>query len=118
MERRDYHGSSSTMAPPHRSFRYPRTMRGLFFPLFGIWAVTGVWMAGCTDDDLVSTGPKDVLDGSVESSTPPPSPDGGGHVGRDCSNDLDAGDIWEHLECSGLYSDLAAKAVAADVKPY
>ncbi|MBS2016114.1 MAG: hypothetical protein JST00_24750 [Deltaproteobacteria bacterium] len=36
----------------------------------------------------------------------------------DCSKDLQADGIFGHLACTGLYGDFAAKAVAADVKPY
>jgi hypothetical protein len=73
--------------------------------------------AGCSDDaDPATPIDNDAATPAIDSS-PPVTQDGGSDAppGDPC---LDADGIWKRLECSGLYSSIATKTIAADVKPY
>ena len=83
-------------------------------------AVAG-W-AGCSSSDGSATPTPDAgpeaapvadalppVDSSLVDAAPPK---------RDCAADLQADGLAMHLDCTGLYSDLAAKTVALENKPY
>lgn len=73
------------------------------------------WASGCSEDPAASPVGGDASPDVVQ------QPDAGGDAAptkRDCTNDLNDDQIWNHLECSGLYSSFADKTVATDVKPY
>jgi hypothetical protein len=71
------------------------------------------WAAGCKSDGSLTA---DEGEGGTQDG---PSGDDGGQIPPlDCTGDLDGGDIWEHLQCTGLYADFQSKTVSPDVKPY
>jgi hypothetical protein len=79
-----------------------------------------VGTAGCSDDDAANPTP---VDGGSDTSTAPdvtPPSDGGSEGGGslDCTKDVDLDGVKKHLQCAGLYSDFAAKTVAADAKEF
>jgi hypothetical protein len=90
--------------------------RGWRLGLFLLPVCAAGWAAGCSDDSGVT--PSDTTDGG------PGGPDGTSGDGspsgpkRDCTGDLDAGDVWQHLECTGLYKDFQSKTLADEVKAY
>ncbi|MBX3207198.1 MAG: hypothetical protein KF764_19280 [Labilithrix sp.] len=76
------------------------------------------WGAGCADDPS-PVGPDDSDAGDAGVIEASPVEDAGPDASElDCAKDLDADEIWKHLECSGLYASFADKTVAPDVKPY
>jgi hypothetical protein len=88
-------------------------------------AVLGVaaWVAGCSEDEATNATP---ADGGADTSTTPdvisPPNDGGGggdsSTTLDCTKDSDLDGVKKHLQCTGLYSDFAAKTVSANAKEY
>jgi len=78
--------------------------------------------SGCSSDELGTT---DAPDAAPEAAAPdtfvPPLPDAAVDArppGRDCKADVQADGIQGHLDCTGLYSDFATKAIAIENKPY
>ncbi len=78
--------------------------------------------AGCSSDDAAVTVVPDAapeaapidafvppVDAAMVDAAPPM---------RDCAKDLQADGLHMHLDCSGLYTDFAAKTVAPENKPY
>lgn len=51
--------------------------------------------------------------GAPDVDASPPAP-----KGVDCTSDVDLDGMKKHLSCTGLYADIAAKKVAADVQAY
>lgn len=81
--------------------------------------VAAGYAAGCSDDDPVTpAGPDD--DGGTTDAKPDPADAGEGGVPVDpkCAPDKGKDGLYNHLSCAGLYSDLAAKTVAADLMAY
>ena len=95
-------------------------------PLFV--AMPAAW-AGCSSDDAGGTATP-LPDAAEEAAAPidafvPPIVDAAPFVEaeaappkRDCVADLQADGVQMHLDCTGLYSDFAAKTIAPDNKPY
>lgn len=83
-------------------------------------AVAG-W-AGCSSSDGSATPTPDAGPEAapVADALPPvdSSPVDAAPPKRDCAADLQADGLAMHLDCTGLYSDFAAKTVALENKPY
>jgi hypothetical protein len=79
-----------------------------------------VW-AGCSSDDLTAVDPAPEAGpeaAAVDAYVPPQDAALDASNKRDCKADLQADGIQKHLDCTGLYSDYAAKTVAPENKPY
>ncbi len=65
---------------------------------------------GTTSDDA----------GPVDAAPPPDpvSPPADADTTVRCDQDLAADGLYQHLQCAGLYADIAAKTVAAGLRPY
>lgn len=92
-----------------------------FFVVGTAVLAAAAWAAGCSEDEAT---PGAAVDGGADTSTPDvitPANDGGGDSSTttvDCAKDTDLDGVKKHLQCTVLYSDFAAKTVAADVKEY
>ncbi|MBX3233642.1 MAG: hypothetical protein KIT84_21085 [Labilithrix sp.] len=74
-----------------------------------------LWAAGCSDDDPIPAAPDD----DAGTDAPVVVPDAGGDVVTDpCAAQIDADGLAKVLSCSGLYADIGAKTLAADVQAY
>ncbi len=71
--------------------------------------LAAAWAAGCSDSDdhVTASGSPD---GGAVDAAPQPVVDSGPDP---CAPDLDADGLYDHLSCTGLYSDIASKTVAA-----
>lgn len=95
--------------------------RGLTSAILVSSLAAASYAAGCKSENAEA--PVEPEEAGVE--TGPPSeagptdsgvPDAGPTI--DCSKDQQADGVFGHLACTGLYSDLAKKTIAADVRPY
>jgi hypothetical protein len=88
---------------------------------FALPLAAAAW-AGCSDDAGLTSDPPDAAPETAPPDTyvPPPPVDAAPDAPpkRDCAADLDADGIQKHLDCAGLYSDFATKAVAPENKLY
>jgi hypothetical protein len=73
--------------------------------------------AGCSDDPEAGPVAPDAAPDAPDVSQVPVE-DAGGDAGRDCSEDEDPDGLMRHLECAGLYEDIAAKTVKPSARPY
>ncbi len=99
----------------------PRVLRAFRASLLvSILAGGVVAYAGCSSDDDASAQPTEDA-GTTDTSTDTSTPTDSGPP-KDAAPPVDAGpcgnDAPDDLACTGLYSDFAAKTVAADNKPY
>ena len=105
------------------AFRYRSVVRSvvlrsvfLTLPLVG-----AAYAAGCGSDEA-GTAPADagvdVKEEPVVDAAVPIDAADAADAGLDCTTDLAKDGLQGHLSCTGLYSDFAAKTVAADNKPY
>ena len=94
-------------------------LRSAFFvlPLMG-----AAWAAGCSSDDPPGASPEAGVDSRslVDTTAPPADAADAADAApkRDCTADQLADGLWKHLECAGLYSDIAAKTISKDAKAY
>lgn len=101
---------------PTSSFRRVARLSVVALPLVGLVAMSLAAVAACSDDPEATPDPEPVEAG--EAAAPDTSVADSGPSKRDCKTDLDGDGLSRHLECAGLYQDLATKAVAADLRPY
>ena len=111
-----------------RSGILDRTMHKVFLrlgtmgALFTLPLSAAIW-SGCSSssDDPATT---DTPDAGPEAAThdvyvaPVDAAPEAAPPGRDCAADVQADGLQQHLDCTGLYSDFATKAVAAENKLY
>ncbi|MEO9142743.1 MAG: hypothetical protein ABI332_10740, partial [Polyangiaceae bacterium] len=101
----------------------PRALRAFRASLLmSILAGAVVAYAGCSSDDDTNTQPTEDAGNTTDTSTDTSTPADSGPP-KDAAPPADAGpcgsgDAPDDLACTGLYSDFAAKTVAADNKPY
>ncbi len=94
----------------------------LRFAFFVLPLAVGGWAAGCSSDDAPAGVPTREAgpDTAVDKDTSPPPLDAADAAvaKRDCTADKQADGLALHLDCTGLYSDFAAKTISDDAKPY
>lgn len=74
--------------------------------------LVAAWAAGCSDsDDKVTPGAGNDAGPDGNQQVVIPTNDGGG-TDPSCGTDLDSEGLFDHLKCTGLYSDFASKTVA------
>jgi hypothetical protein len=87
---------------------------------FFLVPLAGAAWAGCTDEaEPTPTPPSE--EAGPDTAAPDvyvPPVDAAPDSGRDCAADVEKDGLLKHLDCTGLYSDLPSKTVAADAKPY
>lgn len=78
-----------------------------------------VW-AGCTSEAADDTAAPDAGPDTAASDAYVPQADAAPDApkGRDCAADVMADGVQKHLDCTGLYADVAAKTVSAENKAY
>jgi len=78
-------------------------------------ALAGAWAFGCSDDATVAAPVSPVSDAAPAPDVAPPPPVDASPTDP-CTPEADG--VPVRLSCTGLYADIGAKAVAADVAPY
>jgi hypothetical protein len=97
-------------------------MSKAFAPLILGGSLVLAAFVACSDDDPNAVTPDNADAGDAApplDSAPPPQVDANeASAAVDCSKDRDADGLAKHLECAGLYSNIAAKTLAADARPF
>ena len=93
----------------------------LRFAFLALPLALAAW-AGCSSSDGAATpGPDAGPEATVADALPPVDsspPVDAAPPKRDCAADLQTDGLQMHLDCTGLYSDFAAKTIALENKPY
>ena len=121
MKQREYESA-------RRSGILDRTMHKVFLrlgtmgALFALPLSAALWSGCSSSDEPATVDPPDAAPEAAAADTfVPPPVDAAVEAGppkRDCAADVQADGLQQHLDCTGLYSDFPAKAVAAENKLY